>query len=94
MALSTLDDLPDRRTVEAQDVFFSTTDRKGVITYANETFLRLAAMDEGDAVGSPHNTIRHPDMPGGAFRLVWDELEGGPPGGRVRRQPCPGRSAL
>ena len=71
--------LAARRTFEPRDVFFSTTNRKGVIAQANHTFLRLAALTEADAVGSAHNVIRHPEMPGGAFRLIWDELEAGRP---------------
>lgn len=79
MALTDPAALAARRTFAPEDVFFSTTDRKGVIRHANDTFLRLAALTEEEAVGSPHNLIRHPDMPGGAFRLVWDELEAGRP---------------
>ena len=79
MPLSSPESLTARRPVEAEDVFFSTTDPKGVITHANDTFLRLAAMSEEDALGQPHNVIRHPEMPGAAFRLVWDELETGRP---------------
>ncbi|AKK10447.1 PAS domain-containing protein [Corynebacterium uterequi] len=68
-------DLPVR-TVEADDLFFSTTDDKGVILSVNEVFSRLAA---GELVGQPHNVIRHPDMPGGAFHLMWAMLEEGRP---------------
>lgn len=71
--------LAARRTFEAVDVFFSTTDRRGIIRHANGTFLRLAALREADAIGFPHNLIRHPEVPGGAFRLIWDELEAGRP---------------
>ena len=71
--------LAARRTFEPADVFFSTTDRKGVIAQANHTFLRLAALTQEQAIGSAHNVIRHPEMPGGAFRLIWDELEAGRP---------------
>ncbi|WP_052843988.1 PAS domain-containing protein [Corynebacterium uterequi] len=64
------------RPVEADDLFFSTTDRKGVIASVNDVFTRLAA---ADLIGQPHNAIRHPDMPGGVFRLMWDTLEQGRP---------------
>lgn len=71
--------LAARRTFEPVDIFFSTTNRKGVIAQANHTFLRLAALTEDEALGSAHNVIRHPEMPGGAFRLIWDELDAGRP---------------
>ncbi|WP_281861645.1 PAS domain-containing protein [Salana multivorans] len=79
MPLQSAEDRAASRPVLPEDVFFSTTDAKGVITHANDTFLRLAAMTEGDAIGRPHNVIRHPEMPGAAFHLVWDELEAGRP---------------
>lgn len=61
------------------DYFFSTTDRKGVIELANSVFVRLSRYSHDDLSGAPHNIIRHPDMPGGAFKLVWDQLEAGKP---------------
>lgn len=79
MTLLSADERAARRTIAAHDIFFSTTDAKGVITSANATFLRLAALDAEAAIGAPHNVIRHPDMPGGLFRLMWDELEAGRP---------------
>ncbi|PID54022.1 MAG: hypothetical protein CSA58_11650 [Micrococcales bacterium] len=60
--------------VGVEDMFFSTTDRKGVIEQANSVFLRIARYQLEDLVGAPHNIIRHPDMPGGAFQLTWDML--------------------
>lgn len=79
MSLSAQDSLAARRTFGVEDIFFSTTDPKGVITHANDVFLRLAALDAASATGSAHNVIRHPEMPGGLFRLLWDELEAGRP---------------
>jgi hypothetical protein len=32
-------------------------------------------------MGSPHSLVRHPDMPAGAFRLMWDRLLAGRPMG-------------
>lgn len=69
---------PDPNGTEQQlglnDVFFSTTDRKGVIEQANEVFVRISRYPREVLVGSPHNIIRHPVMPGAAFRAMWDYL--------------------
>ena len=65
--------------VGVDDYFFSTTDRKGVIEEANSVFVRLSRYDHDRLHGAPHNIIRHPDMPGGAFKLVWDQLQAGRP---------------
>jgi aerotaxis receptor len=67
------------RAVGARDVIFSTTDAKGVITAANEGFCRIAAHPYEALMGAPHNVIRHPEMPAGAFRLMWDTLQAGRP---------------
>lgn len=65
--------------IPAEDVFFSTTDRKGVILQANDMFVQMARRDRSQLVGAPHSIIRHPDMPAGAFHLVWDRLLKGEP---------------
>ncbi len=63
--------------IPLEDMFFSTTDRRGVIGQANEVFSRLARRPMDELVGQPHNIIRHPDMPSGAFKIVWDMLQSG-----------------
>ncbi len=60
--------------VGVDDIFFSTTDPRGVITQANEVFSRLARMPRHALLGAPHNVVRHPQMPAGAFKIVWDAL--------------------
>ena len=65
--------------VGADQIFFSTTDAKGVITDANSVFTELARFDRSELIGAPHNIIRNPMMPGGAFKLMWDNLEDGKP---------------
>lgn len=53
----------------------SETDLKGVITYANEHFSELSGHSVANLVGSPHNIIRHIDMPKTVFKLLWDNLK-------------------
>ncbi|MDR1633499.1 MAG: hypothetical protein LBS27_00940 [Bifidobacteriaceae bacterium] len=67
------------RRVGVDELFFSCTDRKGVITAANSVFARLSAFPRDELMGAPHNLIRNPLMPGGAFKLMWDTLLGGKP---------------
>ncbi len=61
------------------ELFFSTTDARGIILHGNSVFERLARYPASQLIGSPHSIIRHPDMPGGAFKLMWDTLESGKP---------------
>ena len=65
--------------VALDDLFFSTTDHKGVIDEANNVFCSMARYPRERLMGAPHNIIRHPAMPGGAFKLVWDQLLAGKP---------------
>jgi PAS domain S-box-containing protein len=56
------------------DFIVSQTDTKGLITYCNRTFQNFAGYSENKLLGAPHNIIRHPDMPRGLFKLVWEKL--------------------
>lgn len=71
---TTIKPINQPRAFELAELFFSTTDAKGIIRYGNATFTRIAGYDLPDMLGQPHNLIRHPDMPRCAFRLVWEYL--------------------
>jgi len=58
-------------------IIVSSTDIKGIITYANRKFCEIAGYDRKVLVGKNHNIIRHPDMPKAAFQEVWDTLKSG-----------------
>lgn len=60
-----------------EEVIVSKTDPRGVITYANDVFLRVSGYAEDQALGRPHNLIRHPDMPRAVFQLMWDTIGSG-----------------
>ncbi|MEO1615766.1 MAG: PAS domain-containing protein [Planctomycetota bacterium] len=64
----------EERQFLPQEVFFSTTDAKGVIRYGNQVFCRIADYPLREMVGAPHSLIRHPDMPACVFYLLWDLL--------------------
>jgi len=68
-----------RHEVAPGELFFSMTDRRGVITAANSVFVKMARFARADLIGAPHSIIRHPDMPAGAFKLMWEELPAGRP---------------
>jgi hypothetical protein len=61
------------------ELFFSTTDAKGVIRASNEVFVRVSKYARADLDGHAHNVVRHPDMPRAIFRLFWDTLHAGRP---------------
>jgi PAS domain S-box-containing protein len=65
------------RHLTDDELIVSKTDRRGVITYANSVFLRIAALTEAETLGAAHALIRHPDTPRCLFRLLWRRIESG-----------------
>jgi PAS domain S-box-containing protein len=65
------------RVMRENDFIVSKTDLTGRITYCNETFIELSGYAEEELLGAQHNIIRHPDMPRGAFQLLWDTIRDG-----------------
>ncbi|NLK67067.1 MAG: PAS domain-containing protein [Campylobacteraceae bacterium] len=57
--------------------FISSTDLKGIITGANIYFINISGYSESELVGSPHNIVRHPDMPRTIFKIMWDQIQNG-----------------
>jgi PAS domain S-box-containing protein len=55
----------------------SETDLKGIITFANRKFCEISGYNVDELVGQPHNIIRHPDMPKGAFEQMWQMIQSG-----------------
>lgn len=53
----------------------STTDTRGVITYANDHFCDIAGYTKEELIGKNHNLVRHPDMPKAAFADLWSKLK-------------------
>ncbi|MFT5835823.1 MAG: PAS domain S-box-containing protein [Sulfurimonas sp.] len=64
-------------TFDENEIIVSKTDTKGIITYGNSLFLKLAGYTEKELLGAPHNIIRHPDMPKVVFKLLWETLNQG-----------------
>lgn len=65
--------------LEEHHHLISKTDLKGVITYANHSFVAVSGYQYDELLGKPHNMIRHPDMPPDAFQDLWDTLRVGKP---------------
>ncbi len=58
-------------------VIISTTDLKGIITYANRDFIEVSGFTQEELIGKNHNVVRHPDMPPEAFKDLWDTIKKG-----------------
>ena len=55
----------------------STTDKNGVITHVNQSFVEMSGYTESELINSPHSILRHPDMPSVAFKDLWDTVNKG-----------------
>ena len=68
---------PTRNEVrlESGEMIVTKTDLTGRITYANRTFMRISNFAEQDLLGVQHNIVRHPDMPRGVYRFMWETLK-------------------
>ncbi|MEZ4701300.1 MAG: PAS domain-containing protein [Rhodothermales bacterium] len=77
MARPTVTPLNEERLFEFHELFFSVTDKRGVIEFGNDVFARIAGYSLDEMVGEPHNIIRHPDMPRAVFKVLWDYLDAG-----------------
>jgi aerotaxis receptor len=59
------------------DVLISKTDNSSYIAYANHRFVEISGFEYEELVGSPHNMVRHPDMPAPVFADMWSDLKAG-----------------
>lgn len=65
------------KPMRENDFIVSKTDLKGRITYGNEIFIEFSGYTEAELLGAQHNIIRHPDMPRGVFRFLWESIAAG-----------------
>jgi len=64
-------------TLGEDEFIVSKTDGTGKITYINRVFMQISGYAEAELLNKQHNIIRHPDMPRGVFKFMWDTLKGG-----------------
>ena len=55
----------------------SATDIASNITYCNAEFAAMSGFSQAELIGSPHNLVRHPDMPAVVFQQMWQYLKAG-----------------
>ncbi|GJN45948.1 methyl-accepting chemotaxis protein [Pseudomonas tohonis] len=76
------------RTFPPQQRLISTTDSKGVITYCNEAFTDISGYSRDELIRSPHNLVRHPDVPPAVFAHMWTTLKKGRPWMGIVKNRC------
>ena len=63
------------RVMRDDDFIVSKTDLKGRITYCNRIFVEFSGFTEHELLGAQHNIVRHPAMPRGVFKYLWDTID-------------------
>lgn len=69
--------IDESREFNIAELFFSTTDRHGVIRHGNELFAKISDYELHELLGRAHSVVRHPDMPRAVFQLFWDMISAG-----------------
>lgn len=58
-------------------LIISETNERGIISFANEDFVRMSGYTYDELIGRPHKILRHPDMPSSAFADLWATIKSG-----------------
>lgn len=61
--------------IDTQTLMVSRTDRRGIIEYVNNDFCTISGYTSEELLYKPHSMIRHPEMPGVIFKMMWDRLK-------------------
>ncbi|PUZ07297.1 methyl-accepting chemotaxis protein, partial [Cronobacter sakazakii] len=75
-------------TLANDTTLMSTTDLQSYITHANDAFIEVSGYTSEELTGSPHNLVRHPDMPKAAFADMWYTLKQGEPWTGIVKNRC------
>ncbi len=55
----------------------SRTDLNGILTHANDAFVKISGYEKDELIGQPHCILRHPDMPKEAYADLWQTVKSG-----------------
>ncbi len=64
-------------SLDEESFIVTKTDLKGIISYANRTFMQISGYRETELLGQPQNIVRHPEMPKGLFKFLWQQIAAG-----------------
>jgi hypothetical protein len=69
----------DEEPFSIEEVFYSRTDKRGVIRSGNAVFQRVSGFEWDRLIGAPHRIVRHQDTPKALFWLMWQAIQQGKP---------------
>ena len=65
------------RLVKVSESISTRTDSRGVIESVNAAFIAVSGFTSDEALGKPHNLIRHPDIPRAVYHALWEGIKSG-----------------
>lgn len=63
--------------IEPDTILVSQTDENGIINFVNDDFCKVTGYTVRELLGKSHNLLRHPYMPDGAFKELWETIKNG-----------------
>lgn len=73
--IQTINTLKAYKLILDETSILSTSDLEGNITYVNKAFSAIMGYSKEEAIGKPHNILRHPDMPKSVFERMWKTIQ-------------------
>ena len=64
-------------TISSQNMMVTKTNMRGDIIFINESFSSVVGYAPEEIIGTPHDALRHPDMPQAIFFLIIQAIEKG-----------------
>ena len=69
--------LQDYVKIVDENIIISSTDLKGIITYASKAFCEISGYSQEELLGNSHNIVRHKDMSKEIYMQMWSKLKKG-----------------
>ena len=69
--------IDEELTISSHNMMVTKTNMQGDITFINEGFSSIVGYTPEEIVGSPHDALRHPDMPQAIFFLIIQAIKEG-----------------
>ena len=66
---------PTEAPFAIEELFYSRTDKRGVILAGNEVFRRVSGYDWPQLLGAPHRMVRNPITPRAVFAILWSTIQ-------------------
>ena len=63
--------------ISSNSMMVTKTDMRGDIIYVNDSFSSIVGYEKEEIIGTPHDALRHPDMPEAIFLLIVKAIEKG-----------------